>query len=300
MPRAAMCCRLPTPNPETPVAAGSLAPGWFRAGELAGDDDGWLEHGLDRMATCYHAGMDLRTRAAFLIGRYALDVSALGVSAYLRESRVPNLTPDNLALRFETDTREPDGLVGQTERLRVRLLSGRMAVLPDDPAAERDDVIAVADRDALRDRFRAEFETHLAPLIDRLKDRTRLSRRAQWRLAGDAVTASFLDAAEATGHKALGQREGLAFVRAPASPMNNPQVGYITRSVSRTDAADPHTIQRTFRARGGCCRFYTLPQGECCTMCVLRDAGERDRRIHEYLRGKLDDQAPPGQAGATE
>lgn len=160
------CKRISELNPDMAVEVGSLEQGWFRASELTQPGSTLLKQGLSLAANRYQAAMDRRTMAAFLIGRYAFDVPAIVVASYLFEVRVPVFTPDNVALRFETCTWKNNGTTGEHDRLRVRLLSDRMAVLSDDTANGQDGVVVMNDRTALRDALRASVEAHMSPLIE--------------------------------------------------------------------------------------------------------------------------------------
>lgn len=253
---------------------GALEPGWFRAADLAVPDSPLLAEGLARQ-TALHPGMPPRTAGAFFIGEYAWYVFAAAVGAYLAERRVPDLAPERVALRFQRYIWVEEGESGPAERIDVRFLSTRCAVLPADPAAGQLDVTVVPDRDALRTQFRAALEAHLTPLIAQIHARTGFGPQAQWRLVSDACAALFLNLGKALGDAERAQAEGLAFVKAPGSPLHNPQTGYFT--------VDHNGQCTTFRARGGCCRYYTVPPGEKCTLCVLRPPEERAARLRTYL-----------------
>ncbi|NJL94993.1 MAG: (2Fe-2S)-binding protein, partial [Anaerolineae bacterium] len=75
------------------------------------------------------------------------------------------------------------------------------------------------------------------------------------------------------------ERHGLAFVKAPGSPLNNRQLHFLTVR----DGAH----QQTFRARGGCCRYYTLPEGDFCTTCVMRGRADQEARLLAYLHSQF-------------
>jgi hypothetical protein len=214
-------------------------------------------------------------------------VSAAAIAAYLVARRVPDPAPANMALRYRTYTWEADGETGESERIDVRFLSGRFAALPDDPAANHSDALVLPDAVTLREWLRIELEAHLSPLIDRIYAATRLGQRAWWNLVADACAALFLHAGKVLGDPVPAQSEGLAFVKAAGSPMHNPDTGYITLEWAG------HC--ETFRARGGCCRYYTLPDSDKCTTCVLRPAEERDQRLRDYLAQKYA-QSPAGGA----
>ncbi len=81
-----------------------------------------------------------------------------------------------------------------------------------------------------------------------------------------------------------------AILQAPGSPLHNKQTGFVEIVVR--DVAKPEQVVACewFRARGGCCRYYTTEaaEGEYCTTCVLRPAESRDERLHTYLKGKVE------------
>lgn len=257
---------------------GQLDTGWFLATDLIQDGSAAFEQALAHQAI-RHPHMEARTRGSYWIGEYSWYVPAVAVTAYLAERRVPDLSPDNLALRFSRYTWHEGGESGEAERLEVRFLSGRFAALPADPAASHPDAVIVPDTDALREWLRTSLEAHLTPLIERVHSRTRLGRHAQWCLVADSCAALFLHGGQALDDEPRGKAEGLAFVKAPGSPMKNPNTGYV--SLRYLDHRE------TFRTRGGCCRYYTVAEdGYKCATCVLRKPEERDQLLLDYMARK--------------
>jgi hypothetical protein len=71
---------------------------------------------------------------AFFVGHYVWYLAAAAIGCYLAERRVPDLAPEQVALRYSSYTWEQDGATGTAERIDVRFLSGRFAALPGDSA----------------------------------------------------------------------------------------------------------------------------------------------------------------------
>jgi hypothetical protein len=275
-PLAATLSRIAELDTLSQAEMGELEPGWFLATDFLSETSTMFEQGLARQAG-RHPTMKQRTRGSYFIGEYAWYVPAAAVATYLAERRVPDMSPENLALRFNTYTWHEDGESGEAERIDVRFLSGRFAVLPDDPAADHPDAIILPDENALRDWLRTTLEAHMTPLIERNYAVTRLGRQAQWCLVADATAALFLYAGQGDRNEPRRQQEGLAFVKVLGSPMKNPRTGFVTLQYG--DHCD------TFRARGGCCLYYTVAEdGEKCSTCVLRSPEERDAIILGYMK----------------
>ena len=251
---------------------------WFRAHELTDPNSANLGQSLARQVADY-SGMDARTQATFFINEYSWYVPEVAIGAFLLAKRIPDLSAENIALRYITYTWHEDDESGEAERLDVRFLSGRFACLPDDPAADHPDAQVLPDVDALREHLRTMLEAHLTPLIERVYARTKLSCHTQWMLVADACAAQFLNIGR-TLNEEQGKAEGMAFIKASGSPMNNNKTSYI--SLQYLDHCD------TFRARGGCCRYYTVSEtgDDYCTTCVLRKPEERDARLLAYMQKK--------------
>jgi hypothetical protein len=73
----------------------------------------------------------------------------------------------------------------------------------------------------------------------------------------------------------------------PGSPLANRQLHSI--EVTLRDDACPERVlaSYTFRARGGCCRFYRAEGGSLCSTCVLQPPAERERILQAAMRRKL-------------
>jgi hypothetical protein len=256
---------------------GPLEDGWQPAAALLDPVSPLLDEGLRRVVRD-HPGAERRVAGSFFIGDYAWYIASGAVAAFLAERRVPDLAPQNIALRYSTFRWEEDGESGEATRIDVRFLSERFAALPDDSAAGSPGVLLLPDGAALREWLRTALEAHIEPLTAVVTDRTRLGRRAQWNLVADAVAAVFLHAGRHVGSERSAVEDGLAVVKAAGSPLRNANTGYIT-----VEAAG-HC--ETFRTRGGCCLFYRVKPGEHCSTCLLRPESERRERLHDYLAKK--------------
>ncbi|WP_404379175.1 (2Fe-2S)-binding protein [Caenispirillum salinarum] len=131
------------------------------------------------------------------------------------------------------------------------------------------------------DGFGRAFEGLLAPLVEELHRRSRLSRAAFWREAADSLTASLLIHGKEAGREEAAMAAALQLVRQKGSKLANRQTGFI-----RVDLPERPDIAEWFRERGGCCRSYTSPGVEYCLTCVLRDRASRVDRLRDHLRRK--------------
>jgi hypothetical protein len=235
--------------------SGDLESGWFLATALLDSCLNYLDDALTRQAK-EHPQMEARTRGSYLIGNYSWYVPLAVIATYLADNRVPDFSPENVALRYRNFTWYEDGESGEAERIDVRFLSGRFACLPDDPSSDHPDAIILTDRDALREWLHTALEAHFSLLIERIFVQTRLSRYAQWCLVADSCAALFLHIGRALGDEAHGQAEGLKC--------------------------------ETFRAMGGCCRYYTVSETgqDYCSTCVLRKPEDRNQRLLNYMAKK--------------
>lgn len=252
---------------------------YFLAIDLIENRASLLEHALARQAKNYPT-MDSRTQASYFVGQYSWYVPAVAIATFLTHNRVPDLAPDNLAIRYRTYRWHHGEHSGEAQRIDVRFLSGRFACLPDDPEADHADAVVVSDKGALRDRLRSQLESHFSPLINTVQAISKLGKNAQWRLVADSCASQFLSMGQMISDDIHAQAEGLRFIRADHSSINNPQTHYVT--LTYQDYSD------TFVARGGCCRYYTLPDAEYCTSCVLRKPEDRDARLLAYMKSKYE------------
>lgn len=144
-----------------------------------------------------------------------------------------------------------------------------------------------ADADAVAEAFQDLFEALHAPLVERLHARSRLSRGALWRLVGDGLTASMLGGGKARGEAERAMALARGVVGRRGRPLHSKQTGFV--QITLPEGSPPETAEAAewFRARGGCCRYYTTEGGEYCTTCVLRSPESRDARLRDYLARRL-------------
>jgi hypothetical protein len=274
--------RVSATTEEFSVDIAALEAGWFSASELAEPDSAALANALDMIQQLYPEA-DTRTCAALFINEYAWYVPAVAIAAFLLEKRVPDLRLSNLALCHRRYTWESMGRTGEASRIDVRFLSGDFAALHSDTDAALAKAQLLPDVNALREWLRETFEAQMQPIIERTYQLSGLSRGALWRIVADSCSAVFLQVGNKVNQADEAQQQGLAFVKVPNSPMNNPQLQFISLSCGN--------YSETFRARGGCCRFYTLPDRDYCTTCVLRKPQEQKERLLAYVEYKAQNNA---------
>jgi hypothetical protein len=215
--------------------------------------------------------MEAKTRAAYLIGdiawAFGLNLGALHLAGH----GLPDVDAATIAAAPQWYRWEEGDESGDALRFTLRLLASPDATYRP---LEVEGISALA------------VAAH-APLIETLFAMTRLGRSAMWRLVADALAASWLAVGKQIGREAEAMQAANAIIRAPGSPLANKQIDFI-EIVVRDDAQQVLGCE-WFRARGGCCRYYTTEEsaGEYCTTCVLRPVESRDQRLYDHVKSKL-------------
>lgn len=253
--------------PEVPCSAGSMLAGWTTSAALFSSPSA-LEEFLDYEGS-FDPGVDLKSRAAFLMSDYCYIFFMATVPLLVGRGVVPDMSPEAVSLQFYTHHGEHDGEPMTVRRAHVRLLSPQ--IFTDRDAGP---FSTVTDHAGLCERFRIGVEQHFHPLVEALAKRTGFSKNAQWRLVGDAIAGRFLDVGRRFGCLTEAMASAMAIVKVQGSPLNNRQLGYFDLTLHDSALKEPFTY--TFRARGGCCRYYTVEGAEKCPTCVLKSHEERD------------------------
>lgn len=268
--------------PRAMADIGSLDAGWTRADRLFGDDAA-LDDMLDYQAS-FADDMDPKTRAAYHITEYSNRFALIAVAPFIGFGLVPDFRPASMALSYETRPLQLQKRMVEERSTRLRFLSAHAATTA---ALEARGAGKAEARALLRDLLRQVAEAHFTPLIVGLRRKTSLSDSAMWRLVGDSLAARFLDAGQYFGRLEEAKADALAVLKKPGSPLDNRQLHYF--DVTVRDDADPDNVlaSRTFRSRGGCCRFYTVEGGHLCSTCVLQKPAERNQLVEAGMRRHL-------------
>jgi hypothetical protein len=209
-------------------------------------------------------GMDSKACAAYLTGYLAWELALVLAGMRLGGVGVPDLGSSSIAAGLEPY--EVNGV--RAVRVCLRLLDSGRPHVPLDEAG-------------LAALIAACFE----PLVGQLHQASRLGRSAIWRIVADNIAAAWLTVGKELGRAEQAMADANAVIHAPGSPLSNKQMHFI--KVEAQDPAQPERLIACewFRARGGCCRYYTTDEsgGEVCSTCVLRSPQSMHDELADYL-----------------
>lgn len=235
--------------------------GWFPASEFADEDSPHLDDFIKRVGGELGTG-DRSVMTSFFFGYYTWQIAAPAIICYLAEDRVPDISAPNVALRVNEGGRVDD----------LAILEEKFAALAGDPAAGRPGVTVVEDGDALRryllDRFVGE---HLPPVVESMRRRTPLGRRALWAAVADRCASTVIWVTGQLQKEHLCRSEVEALVGEP--PLEGGTGILYVEHAGR---------EEMFLKRGSCCFNYKLTGASCATCPLLRPE-ERKRRLEEHL-----------------
>ncbi|MEM7734448.1 MAG: ferric iron reductase [Deinococcota bacterium] len=206
--------------------------------------------------------------ASSLLQRYQWQIIVAGISCYLLDQRVPDLSPDNLRLQLD----EEEGVRA------LALTHGTFTALATDPAANHADVHTVASQEALREVLRQQLEGHFGWVIDQLCTHLGCKPRGLWLTVADRCAATFIwlmqELEVATPVDQI-EHEINGVLRVAGSPLNHPKIGVFTLTYKDRSQA--------FLDRASCCYWYREKDGDYCSTCPSRSQDDRNSRLLEYM-----------------
>lgn len=189
-----------------------------------------------------------------------------GLGSYFTDQRVPDLSWGNFRLHWREE--------GWADRLS--LVTPRFYALPDDPAIQHKDAIVIADKDALREIFRRQYETNIAAIIEPLKRNSGLGKPAIWGTATDYCVSMITTITREQNRLGTCDSEVAAFVHASGSPLNGKS------DVMWIECGDR---REPFLDRRACCLWYTVaaePNSYCST-CPIVPRADRIERLRAHI-----------------
>lgn len=263
--------------PETVTDLGALEPGWISAEALFADAAA-VEEYLAYEGSFYQR-VDRRTSAAAMMVDYSYIFAMATVPLLAGFGIVPDLSPRNYALQFHLAPLEHDGQTLDVRRAHIRFLS---TTFRTNREVRMDAAHQPVESTDICDLYRQAVEDHMRPLVETLSDRTGLSRSALWRLVADAIAAGFLDAGRRFDRLEEAQAMAMKILKQPGSPLCNRQLHFF--ELTLRDDEQRKLLSWTFRARGGCCRYYTVEEGKLCHTCVLKKREDRNAGLLRTMR----------------
>jgi ferric iron reductase protein FhuF len=236
--------------------------GWLEVTALTSDRTTHLQELFARVVKRFPTN-DKRAPAALWFGHYAFAVEAVAIACYLAARRVPDMTPEKVAVRFDAD-----GEMGA-----FAWGSPRFIGLPTDPEAAHLDCRVVDSMDALQFVLREQIVGHLTPVINAVSARAHFGKPGMWALAADYCAHAFVWVSGMMGDEAGGVAEARLLAATP-SPLSRKRDFIL---VEQSGLSYP-LVDRT-----SCCLYYKCDSGEYCSSCPHRPKEERVELIKGWL-----------------
>lgn len=211
---------------------------------------------------------DRRTIAASFALRFGW-ASAMAIAPYLRHRCVPDISLDNVSLRFS------DASFFE----RSAIAEPRGTVVAGDPRAEHPSMSVVATDHLLLRTLRDGLVAQSAPVVDALFEWAGFSPRGTWGMLTSSWASHFTALwVNGNDQRGVGPVLDAFFAGSDVVAEMRPAmhaVGY---------AGAIHLYQR----RASCCRYYLVPAGNLCASCPLVSQDERLERNRDWMRAQLE------------
>lgn len=211
---------------------------------------------------------DKRTIAASFALRYGW-ASAMAIAPYLRFRCVPDISLDNISLKFKEST--------FFERTAIHEPRGTM--VSGDPRAGHPAIHVVPDDRALIRTLRNALTAQATPVVQALYDWSGFAPRGTWGMLTSSWAAQFTGLCEnRNDHRAIWPTLREFFAGDDVVSLMQP----LMHDVHYQDIV--HLYQR----RASCCRYYLLPQGDLCASCPLVSHDERVARNQQRMKEQIE------------
>ncbi|MFY0665001.1 MAG: (2Fe-2S)-binding protein [Natronospirillum sp.] len=210
--------------------------------------------------------LDVKASGAYLVNRLAWDISAVLAWLDLNHYDLSALTPETLGVHsvIEREWHKGEWHRYVVYQFALTDLNATGETLPPEVVAG----------------YAYQLFEHLIPA---LAAQVRLSANALWRLVTDGLSAAYLYVGKEQQQPDRAMARVRAVIEAAGKPLANKQWQFNYYSVAAEDSPTQQPLGNWFRARGGCCRYYTLEGKDYCTSCVHVSEDERRERLTRYL-----------------
>lgn len=243
-------------------------PGWIAGADLREASTGSFNDLLRRIGERSKTA-DRRTIAALFALRYGW-ASAMAIAPYLRYACVPDVSLENVSLKFREST--------FFERTAIHEPRGFMAAASSGAAHAA--ITLVEDDRALLRSLRSQLAAQAAPVVDALYDWSGFAPKGTWGMLTSSWAAQFTGLYEGDDQRAM----------LPTLERFFAGDDEVARMQPRLHAVTCQHVTHLYQRRASCCRWYLLPQGELCASCPLVSQEERLVRNRAWMQSQLERQ----------
>lgn len=246
-----------------------VGPGWVAGTDLRAASTGPLNELLVRIGERARTA-DKRTIAASFALRYGW-ASAMAIAPYLRYGCVPDISLENMSLKFREST--------FFERTAIHVARGVMVA--NNPAANHPSITSVADRHELLQSLRSVLTTQAIPVVETLREWSGFAPKGTWGM----LTSSW--AAQFTSLFGDGKDQRVVLPVLQEFFAGDDVVAKMQPRLHEVTCSD---VIHLYQRRASCCRVYLLPQGELCASCPLVPHEERLARNRAWMKTQIERQ----------
>ncbi len=221
------------------------------------------------LQTQYESSMDIRTQAAYLTNGLGWQWLAIICWMDLRGLSLDDILSGKLSIRHTLE----QGVYQGEPYVNIRYHFRLPEVFP-----------AASARSA--QPLGCDIVELMTPLLQSIKAQSGLSMGALWRLITDSITHCYLYIGGMLGQQNAAMARARDIVNATGKPLANPQWQYQHIAVPAEVSPNGKPLAQWYRTRGGCCRYYTLPEGEYCSTCVHLSDVDQQQRLEDVLRNQ--------------